>query len=259
MPSTSCIVHGALGLQESALAFDYAHGCSGYIYGLALAKNYIETGIVNNVLLITTDTYSKYINQKDMRTKPLFGDAASATLLEGKESQRELLSNFKFGTNGKDYSKIIIHYGRSRMKYADYDLAHTDVFDQFGNARNDAHIYMDGKSVMHFTKTVVPKMVADILQSAKLDVNSIDNFIFHQANKVILDSLRELCNIPDTDKYWNDVSDIGNTASSSIPNAINKIQSVGVPLGKRGMLVGFGVGLSWAGCIADLTMIENPK
>lgn len=259
MPSTSCVVQGGLGLSTNTLAFDYAHGCSGYIYGLALAKNYIETEIVNNVLLITTDTYSKYINQKDMRTKPLFGDSAAATLILGKESNREFLSNFKFGTNGTDYAKIIIHYGRSRMKYADVELAHTDVFDQFGNARNDAHIYMDGKSVMQFTKAVVPKMVDDILKSAKLDVSDIDNFIFHQANKVILDSIRELCNIPDNDKYWNDISDIGNTGSSSIPNAINKIQGIHLPLGKRGLLVGFGVGLSWAGCIADLTTIENAK
>ncbi len=257
MPSTSCIVHGALGLPQSTLAFDYAHGCSGYIYGLALAKNYIETGIVNNVLLITSDTYSKYVNQKDMRTKPLFGDAAAATLVLGKESQRELLSNFKFGTNGKDYGKLIVHYGRSRMATADVDLAHTDVFDQFGNARNDAHIYMDGKAVMQFTQAVVPKMVDDILKSAKLNISSIDNFIFHQANKVILDSLRTLCHIPDDNKYWNDTSDIGNTVSSSIPNAINKIQEANVPLGKRGLLVGFGVGLSWAGCLADLSMIES--
>ena len=81
MPATSCIIHGRLGLKTNCMCLDYNHGCTGYIYGLSIAKALIESGQANNVLLLTADTLSKLIHPKDMRTKPLFGDAAAATLV----------------------------------------------------------------------------------------------------------------------------------------------------------------------------------
>ena len=118
MPATSCIIHGRLGLKTNCMCLDYNHGCTGYIYGLSIAKALIESGQANNVLLLTADTLSKLIHPKDMRTKPLFGDAAAATLVASTYSRTEYLRGFQFGTNGVDFMKIIINYGMMRMKYA---------------------------------------------------------------------------------------------------------------------------------------------
>ncbi len=256
MPSTACVIHGRLGLKQNCMAFDFNHGCTGYIYGLALAKSVIETGLATNVLLLAGDTLSKIIHPKDMRTKPLFGDSGSATLVSGTYSRREFLSNFRFGTNGEEFRKIIVHYGGMRMKHVDPAIAHEEIVDQYGNVRTDATLYMDGKAVVQFTQTVVPPMMHDILDSARLNMDDITNFVFHQANKFMLQNVQKACKIPDDGRYFNDCSMIGNTASASIPNAINKMQRDDIVLGKYGLLMGFGIGLTWGGCIADLSMID---
>ena len=231
MPSTSCIIHGRLGLKTECMSFDYNHGCTGYIYGLSLSKALIESGQASNVLLLTADTLSKLIHPKDMRTKPIFGDAAAATLVSSTYSRTEYLRGFQFGTNGVDFMKIIVNYGMMRMKYADREEAYREIEDQYGNVRTDATVYMDGKGVVQFTQTVVPPML---------------NSIF----------IQKACKIPDDGRYFNDCDDTGNTVSATIPLAINKMQSLNIPLGRRALLMGFGVGLSWGGCIADLTLMD---
>lgn len=258
MPSTSCVIQGRLKLPNKCMAFDFNHGCAGYIYGLSLAKGIVETGQANNVLLLTADTLSKLIHPKDMRTKPLFGDSAAATLISGTYSRTEYMRSFRFGTNGEDFRKIIIHYGGMRMKYADPEAAHSEIQDQYGNVRTDATVYMDGKGVVQFTQQVVPPMIKEILEASLLSLDDINNFIFHQANKFMLENVQKCCGIPNDGRYFNDCADIGNTSSSSIPNAINKMQKLNIKLGKRCMLMGFGVGLAWGGCIVDLTLLDNP-
>ena len=120
----------------------------------------------------------------------------------------------------------------------------------------DATVYMDGKGVVQFTQAVVPPMLKSILEKNMLSIDDIDNFIFHQANKFMLQTIQKACKIPDDGRYFNDCEDTGNTASATIPIAINKMQSLDIPLGRRALLMGFGVGLSWGGCIADLTLMD---
>lgn len=257
MPATSCVIHGRLKLNQHCMALDYNHGCAGYLYGLSLSKGLIETGQASNVLLLTADTMSKLVHPKDMRTKPLFGDAAAATLISGTYSRTEYMRGFQFGTNGEDFRRIVLNYGGMRMKYSDPDAAHSEIQDQYGNVRTDATVYMDGKAVVQFTQQVVPPMVKDILEKSLLSLDDIDHFIFHQANKFMLENVQKACGIPQDSRYFNNCADIGNTSSSSIPNAINKMQSMDIVLGKRCMLMGFGVGLAWGGGIVDLTMVDN--
>ena len=259
MPATACVIHGRLGLSTKCMAFDINQGCSGYIYGLSLAKGLVESGQAENVLLLTADTMSKLVHPKDMRVKPIFGDSAAATLISGTYSRTEFLRDFRFGTKGADFRRIIVHHGAMRMKYADPEVALREVTDNYGNVRSDAHLYMDGKSVLNFTSEVVPLMMYDILRSARLSMDDISNFIFHQANKFMLENIQNICDIPDDGRYFNNCEDIGNTASASIPNTINRMQERDIVLGKRCLLMGFGVGLSWGGCIADLTMIDNEE
>lgn len=256
MPSTACVIHGRLGLKENCMSFDYNHGCTGYIYGLSLSKALIESGQASNVLLLTADTLSKIIHPKDMRTKPLFGDAAAATLISSTYSRTEYLRGFQFGTNGIDFMKIIVNYGGMRMKFADPVEAYREIEDQYGNVRTDATIYMDGKGVVQFTQTVVPPMFNSILEKSMLSVNDIDNFVFHQANKFMLQTIQKACKIPDDGRFFNNCEDTGNTASATIPIAVNKMQELNITLGRRVMFMGFGVGLTWGGCIADLTLMD---
>lgn len=259
MPATACVIHGRLGLSTKCMAFDINQGCSGYINGLSLAKGLVESGQAENVLLLTADTMSKLLHPLDMRVKPIFGDSAAATLISGTYSRTEFMRNFRFGTNGADFRKIIVHYGGMRMKYADPEVACREVTDKYGNVRSDAHLYMDGKSVLTFTAGVVPTMMDDILRSARLSMDDITNFIFHQANKFMLENVQKACGIPDDGRYFNYCEDVGNTASASIPNAINKMQDMDIVLGKRCLLMGFGVGLSWGGCIVDLTTLDKEE
>lgn len=259
LPATACVIHGRLGLSKKCMAFDFNQGCAGYIYGLSLAKGLVESGQAENVLLFTADTISKLIHPKDMRVKPIFGDSAAATLVSGTYSRSEFLRDFRFGTDGADFRKIIVHYGGMRMKFADPEVACKEIVDNYGNVRTDAHLYMDGKSVLQFTTETVPPMMGDILRGARLSIDDIDNFIFHQANKFMLENVQKVCGIPDDGRFYNNCEDIGNTASASIPNSINKMQEQDIVLGKRCLLMGFGVGLSWGGCIADLTMLDSEE
>lgn len=259
MPATACVLQGRLKLPQTVMAFDFNHGCAGFIYGLSIAKSLIESGQVDNVLLLTADTMSKLIHPLDMRVKPLFGDAASAILVSSRYSRVEYMRSFRFGTDGADFRKIIVHYGGARMKNADQEMALKEVSDQYGNVRTDAHLYMDGKAVIQFTQTVVPPMVEEILKDAMISMNDVTNFVFHQANKFMLENVQKACHIPNDGRYFNNCEDVGNTASASIPNAINKMQELDIVLGKRCLMMGFGVGLAWGGCLVDLTTLDSQE
>jgi 3-oxoacyl-[acyl-carrier-protein] synthase-3 len=109
LPSSACLIHQQIGLRKNCAALDLNMGCSGYIYGLSLAKGLIESGIANTVLLLTGDTYSKLISHDDRSVRPLFGDAATATLITKELSDTPLLDHFVFGTDGNGASNLIVH------------------------------------------------------------------------------------------------------------------------------------------------------
>lgn len=253
LPTTACILQDRMGLSESCGAFDFNLGCSGYIYGLSIAKGLIESGQVRNVLLLTAETYSKYINKDDNSVSPLFGDAATATFIEGEDVKTEGLGSFVFGTRGSQYDKLIVPCGGARNRYT--ETPEEQYIDDFGNKRTNRDIFMDGAAISYFALDVVPTTMDKILANSNMQKSDIDFFVFHQANKFMLDYLRIRCGLIDY-PYWNDVNEYGNTVSCSIPIALvdmlgkekeNKI--------KRVLSIGFGVGLSWGGCIMDLSYL----
>ena len=251
LPTTACIVQDKLGLPEHCGAIDINLGCSGYIYGLGLAKGLIESGQAERVLLLTAETYSKHINPQDHATSPLFGDGASATLVEAVDTDREGICGLVYGTDGSGFEKLIVPAGGMRHPYASTELQeHTD---DFGNVRTNRNLYMDGAGIMNFALEVVPPMVDEVLAKSGLTRTEIDYYVFHQANKMMLGFLQEKCGLQDL-PFWNDVTDYGNTVSSSIPIALADLlaKNGGENL-RRVMLAGFGVGLSWGGCVVDLT------
>jgi len=254
LPTSACLVHERLGLRSDCGAFDMNLGCSGYVYGLAVCKGLIESGVARKVLFITAETYSKYINEKDRVTRPLFGDGAAATLLEvvarSEDANLAPIDAFEFGSNGKGANMLIVQAGASRMPSTPETAA--PFADALGSFRSKDQLFMHGPGIFAFSIEIVPPLVKRLQTFAQTKNAPIDAYVFHQANKFMLDRLRDLCEI-DPSVYFNNVETRGNTVSSSIPIALIDATRDGlVAPGKRVALVGFGVGLSWGACLVRL-------
>ena len=247
LPHGSGILQDKLDLKKDIGAFDYNLGCSGFIYGLVLAKSLIYTDIANNVLLINSDTYSKYINPKDKANRSIFGDAATATIIE--KSEEEQIGKFVLGTDGSGYKNLIVPNGGLRNRY---NPNAEKIDDGAGNIRTENNFYMNGPEVFNFTIKVVPKLFLDILKENKTNLEDLDYVIFHQANKYINEYLRKKIRIPE-EKYCIDVLHTGNTVSNTIPIAIkNSLDNKIIKKDDKVLLAGFGVGYSWGGTIITI-------
>lgn len=255
MPTTACILHDKLGLPKQCGALDYGLGCSGYVYGLAMAKGLIESRVASNVLLVTSSLYTKYINKEDKTIRPLFGDGATATLLSGIESDQPYLYAFSLGTDGTKYDSLIIPAGGDR--YPSHLTPVVEQVDERGNRRTNYETFMDGQEIMHFTLREVPALVEEVLSKAGLKREELDHCVFHQANRLLLNYVRKKCKLQDV-PFFNDCSKEGNIVSGTIPLGITHVLKNTEPEELRNVLLaGFGVGLSWAGCIADLSRISK--
>jgi 3-oxoacyl-[acyl-carrier-protein] synthase-3 len=252
LPTSACLIHERLGLPKSCGALDFNLGCSGYIYGLSLAKGMIETGSAKKVLFLTSETYSKYINPEDRASRPLFGDAASATLIvtNNQKQLNTLIGPFVFGTDGSGADLLIVPAGGHRIP-KNHDTA-TELPDGKGNVRSKEQLKMHGPGIFSFAIDRVPPLVEELLDKTGKKREEIGCYIFHQANKYMLDRLQELCRLEGLN-YFNNMMHRGNTVSSSIPIAIVDAWQTGMLKPKQAaMLVGFGVGLSWAGTLIQL-------
>ncbi len=241
LPSTACIIQNKLGIPTSAGAFDFNLGCSGYEYGLALSKGLIVGGMAQNILLLTAETYNKYIHPSDHGNRSIFGDGAAATLVstEGKYK----IGEFVFGTDGSRADKLIVSTGCARHPEKTGEVG----TDEGGYVNAPDYLYMDGSGIFNFTLETVPDMVKQLLEKNKVQQGQVDEFIFHQANKFMLSTIRKICQL-DKDKFYMDMENTGNTVSSTIPIALKDYMDKGGDA-KTIMLAGFGVGLSWSGTI----------
>ena len=245
LPTSACILQSRLGLRRNIGAFDMNLGCSGFVYGLAVAAGLIESGAASNVLLLTADTYSKYINDKDKSVRTLFGDGAAATLVS--RIDREGIGPFVFGTDGGGAGDLVVEAGGFRVPRC----AETAVeqADAGGNVRSRDDLFMHGGNVMNFSLREVPRTYDELLERTGLGAEEIDYVVLHQANKFMLDALQRKLRLP-SEKVPRRYEDIGNTVSSTIPFVLeNLLQNGQMAPGKRIMLIGFGVGLSWAGTV----------
>lgn len=241
LPSTACIVQDKLGIPTSAGALDFDLGCSGYEYGLALAKGLIVGGMAKNILLLTAETYNKYIHPSDHGNRSIFGDGAAATLIstEGKYK----IGEFVFGTDGSGANLLMVKTGCARQPERSGEVKS----DEGGYVNAPDYLYMNGSEIFNFTLEAVPKLVSELYGKNKISEEEIDQYIFHQANKFMLNTIRKICHFP-KEKFYIDLEHTGNTVSSTIPIALKDYFSMGGDANTI-MLAGFGVGLSWAGCI----------
>jgi 3-oxoacyl-[acyl-carrier-protein] synthase III len=248
-PASAAIIQEKLQLPTSCGAMDYSLGCSGFVYGLGLAKGLIESLGLKNVLLITASTLTKKIHVKDRSAKFVFGDAAAATLISARPDSLGIRS-FVFGTDGKMAEKIIIKDGGARNPITENSFLEQE--NEHGNVTSDANLYMDGASVFHFGLKTVPAMIQELLIKENLNVEDIDLFIFHQANLFLINTIRIKMKIPEN-KVFNYMQCVGNTVAASIPITLSEAIKEGkAKPGQKILLAGFGVGLSWAATIVHL-------
>ena len=254
LPTSACLLQDRLGLSRNCGALDINLGCSGYVYGLSLAKGLIESGAAKCVLLLTADTYSKFIHPMDKSVRTLFGDGATATAIIGIESVGEYIGPFVFGTDGSGGHNLIVEAGLSRIPYS--AVTAIEVVDSSGNIRCNENLYMNGAEIMEFTLKEVPKAVSTLLVKENCQKDDVDYFILHQANKFMLDALRKKLKISEA-KLPIFLEHCGNTVSSSIPFVLEHMINNGIfKIEKKVMLVGFGVGYSWAGCLLNFKIGE---
>jgi len=243
LPTTACILQHHLNIPISAGALDYNLGCSGFIYGLALAKGLVVAGIAKNVLLLTSETYSKHIHSKDKGNRTIFGDAATACIIANNGFAE--IGEFKLGTDGTGAESLIVKTGGMRCKEPLLD----EAVNENGALKSSDHLYMDGSEIFSFTQGKVPIVVSDALLTNKLKLEDIDLFVFHQANKYMLNFLRKKIKIPQ-EKFYIFMSNVGNTVSSTIPIALKEaISEKKIVKGNKVFITGFGVGYSWGGCV----------
>ena len=239
LPTTACLLQERLGLSQHTGAMDFNLGCSGYVYGLAVADGLIRTGSVKRVLLITAETYSKYIVKDDRSLRTIFSDAAAATLIDA--SDEITLSTFQYGTDGSGADTLLVTSGGARPEKDAHRPRH--------RKRWDSALYMDGPSLMNFTVGAVPQVVAGILEKAELSREDIDLYLMHQATLKMLQQLQQRLQLDD-EQLPICLEDCGNTVSSTLPILISDLRKQNrLQPQQNNMLIGFGVGWSWAGCI----------
>ncbi|MFH0725707.1 MAG: ketoacyl-ACP synthase III [Pseudomonadota bacterium] len=242
LPATACTIQTRLSLSQNCAAFDVNLGCSGYVYGLWVISNLMKCSKIKKGLMLAGDTISRICNPRDRSTAPLFGDAGTATAVELDDRAEEMV--FVLGTDGLGEDKLIVPGGGFRNPFG---IKNHGVSARDEGERSDRELFMDGAEIFTFTLKCVPKLVEDILGRANWSMDDIDYFVFHQANKFILDHLRKKLKIPE-EKFITAIGSYGNTSCASIPLAMNAVlKEKLVAERKRLVLAGFGVGYSWAG------------
>lgn len=245
LPTTACLIQERLGAPRSCGALDFNLGCSGYVYGLSLAKGLIESGQARCVLLLTAETYSKYIHPMDRSVRTLFGDGAAATVIRAQEGVEAGIGQFLFGTDGRGGKNLIVPAGASRLPASEATAVEAEDGD--GNVRSRNDLSMNGREIFRFAIETVPRAIKALLERTGLTIEDIDFVVFHQATRFMLNELVRKMRIP-AEKVPLELEDVGNTVSSTIPIVIERLAARNMlKSGHRLLLVGFGVGYSWAG------------
>jgi 3-oxoacyl-[acyl-carrier-protein] synthase-3 len=241
LPTTACLLQKRLHLRTDIGSLDFNLGCSGFVYGLGLACGLIDSGQAKTVLLLTGETYSRYLAEGDFSTRAIFSDGAAATLVRS-DGEAKRIGPFVYGTDGNGGDRLIVRHHGARKD----------------GAQHSDRLQMDGNALFQFAVARVPELVSHLLEKAGLTVADVDHFVFHQANTFILREIqRRLC-IPDV-KVVIEMANFGNTVSSTIPIALKAASNAGrFRSGDLVLLAGFGVGYSWAACLMRWTQLGGP-
>lgn len=250
IPGSAVILQHKLGFKKSCLAFDINLGCSGYVYGLYVLGNLLSSGQLKKGLLLAGDKSTVSTAFTDKSAYPLFGDAGSATALEYDLNAETMYFNLASDGAGKD--AITIEHGGSRhgIKKDTFDLIDIEP----GISREKRHLKLDGIEIFNFALREVSANVNELYSKANQNMNDTDLYIFHQANKLINESVRKKLKVTDVSKVLYSLEKYGNTSSASIPltmvtEARNQLSTKNNNL----CLSGFGVGFSWGSALIKTT------
>lgn len=253
-PSTSNILQDKLQLPAGCIALDINLGCSGYVYGIAVAASLLTTLGNGKALVLTGDISTATISNKDKSTIPIFSDAGSATALELSDRSKELFFNLK--GNGKGYDAIIIPHGGYRYPVTPESLEYEQIGE--GIIRNKTHLILNGIDVFNFSVNEVPRNVEELLKTCHMERAEIDYFIFHQANLLINESIRKKLRL-EAHQVPYSLRDFGNTSSATIPvTLVTRLREEVVSKPLKLVLSAFGVGLSWGSMFAETDTIVCP-
>jgi 3-oxoacyl-[acyl-carrier-protein] synthase-3 len=245
-PATACILQNRIGLSTSAGAMDIPMGCSGFMYGLLMARSLVLSNTANNVLLLTGECETKTIHPEDHELRMIFGDGMAATLIS--RSDTENIGNFVFGTDGSGWENLAVRGCNARELPTAQWLKENEKAGGMAYGR----LTMNGTEILNFTLKSVPKMVNELLEKEHLTMNDIDLFIFHQASGFMLEVLRKKMKIP-KEKFFVNIQDKANTVSATIPIALRDAMDEGlVKTGSKVLLAGFGIGYSWGATIITI-------
>lgn len=244
IPATSCTLQHRLGLPKSTACIDLTLGCSGYVFALSTAMAYASMEGVRRVLLLDGETFSKIVNRRDKVDWPLYGDAATATLVE---KGNYGTSTFILNTDGSGEDAVKIHAGM-RHKITPDSLVEREQED--GNIRNDLEVYMDGMDVFNFAISKVPRGVKEILKETGHTIEDIDYLVFHQSNKFMTDFFVKKLKFP-IERVPYCIQKYGNTSSTSVPLTIVSELQGKLDGHKYVVMCGFGAGLSWGTALVE--------
>jgi 3-oxoacyl-[acyl-carrier-protein] synthase III len=235
---TACQVQAQLG-ATNAVAFDLTAACSGFVFGVVTAAQYLRSGTYQNILVIGADFLSRWVDWRDRNTCVLFGDGAGAVLMQASESQDNLLG-FEIKSDGTHNACLKLAFKPELS-----ELIPGVVLTQ-GKYQ---YITMNGKEVYRFAINRVPEAIDKVIYKANLTSNDIDWLILHQANQRIMDAVADKLQIPAA-KVISNVAKYGNTSAASIPIALNEaVRSGKIQTGDTIATSGFGAGLSWGAAI----------
>lgn len=236
---TASQIQAALGASQ-AVAFDMTAACSGFVFGLVTAAQFIRTGVYQNVLLIGADILSRWTNWKDRTTCVLFGDGAGAVVLQANE--RDRLLGFELRSDGTQNNCLQIAYKAQNQELV------KGIGVGYGNFEP---ITMNGKEVYRFAVQKVPEVIEKALFRANLSADEVDWLLLHQANQRILDAVAQRLNIP-PQKVLSNLAQYGNTSAASIPLALDEaVRSGKIQPGHIIATSGFGAGLTWGAAIIE--------
>mgnify|MGYP001162595380 CR=1 FL=1 len=235
LPTTACILQDKLNINRNIFAYDINLGCSGFVSALITAASLINSNIVSNSLIVCSDTYSKYISNDDRTNFPIFSDAASACFI--KKGGNLKIGPYKYGTDGSGADNLIVKSSGIRGIIS---------------KKQPAKLFMNGPQILLFTLNEIPKAIEEFLNENLIEKKEIDFFIFHQANKYVIDNLIQKLKIEKSKAIFS-AKNQGNTVSSTIPIALKDLEKKEKNLNRKKILiVGFGVGYSWS-----ITLLEN--
>ncbi|NBD38403.1 MAG: ketoacyl-ACP synthase III [Verrucomicrobia bacterium] len=254
-PGNAVLLQDRLGLPKSTAAMDLNLGCSGYVYGLWTVASLLRAGGLRRVLLLVGDTVSRIVHEKDRALRPLFGDAVAATLLTRDEEEGVAPMRFDLCSDGSGYKTLYQPGGAFRAPWTPERANPRDLGE--GIIRSPCHLHMDGAAIFNFSLKVEPPAIEGMLAASGWSVEDVDGFVFHQANRYILQNIRRRLKLPAAKVPDATVEKYGNQSGASIPGTL--CDHYGTALCERSHRMiwsGFGVGLSWATCAVQLPALR---